>query len=312
MIIAITGATGFIGRILVDNCLALGHEVRVLTRKFNHGFSTKVLIFNSDLLDAPEKLAPFLSNVDVLYHCAAEIRNEELMRKVNVEGTANLIEAAKGKVKHWVQLSSTGVYGPVFRGVIDENSQLKPANAYEVSKVESDLLVLAASEKQIFTISIVRPSNVFGPTMINRSLFQLIKTIEKGQFFFIGPKGANANYVHVTNVIDVLLKAGTHPNAIGSTYNISDYLPLDKFVDIIACQLKVKAPKLRIPLFIMNFIGLIGDYIPKSPIKSSRVNALTNRVTYTNQKVETQLGYRTITSVEEGIVELVRAFRKQI
>ena len=56
----------------------------------------------------------------------------------------------------------------------------------EKTKAESDQLVMNAARKGTFTYSILRPSNVFGPTMTNQSLFQMIEMISKGLFFFIG------------------------------------------------------------------------------------------------------------------------------
>ncbi len=190
MRIAITGATGFIGGHLVRKHIELGDEVRILTRKKSEqlSFPAGVEIIHADLLDASQKLNMFLTGVDVLYHCAAEIKDEERMHRVNVEGTANLIAAAKGKIGHWVQLSSTGVYGALDDELVDEHFKPHPRNNYEKTKLEADALVLEAARKGDFTFTILRPSNVFGPDMTNQSLFQLVKAVDKGLFFSSDPK----------------------------------------------------------------------------------------------------------------------------
>lgn len=310
MIIAITGATGFIGKRLVNHHLALGDEVRILTRKRNLKQLPGVAIYIGSLLDDKITLKEFSNGVDILYHCAAEIKNADLMYQVNVLGTTNLLEAAKGGIKHWVQLSSTGVYGPVFNGVVDEQRIPKPNNVYETSKLEADRLVVEAGEKKWFTYSIVRPSNVFGPDMSNQSLFQLIKAVDNGRYFYIGKAGSNANYVSVENVVEVLYLAATKKVAIGNIYNISDHLKLEEFIGAIAKFLNKPEPSLRLPLFIMKFFGFFGDFIPKSPITSSRVRALTNKVVYSNQFVVQNLGFKSKVGILDALSELVEAYKK--
>ena len=75
MKIAITGASGFIGKLLVDKLLSEGNEVNVLTRKSNKFIDNRVSVFEGDLNDI-EVLREFVLGVDVIYHCAAEIKNE--------------------------------------------------------------------------------------------------------------------------------------------------------------------------------------------------------------------------------------------
>jgi nucleoside-diphosphate-sugar epimerase len=309
MVVAITGATGFIGKHLVRMHLALGDEVRILTRKTKTDFPPAVRIFNHGLLDGKQFLADFLDGADVLYHCAAEIKDASKMQEVNVEGTKNLIDAAKGKIKHWVQLSSTGVYGPVFSGIVSEKSLPNPNNAYEVSKYESDLLVIAAGAENLFTYAILRPSNVFGADMSNQSLFQLVKTVDRQLYFFIGKPGANANYVPVENVAHAMILLANDPRAKGKIFNISDLLPLERFIGIIAETLNKPMPKLRIPLTLMNFFGRLGDLLPKSPITTGRVKALTSKVTYDNSFLEKELDYAPIVNVEDSLRKLVQKYQ---
>lgn len=313
MKIAITGATGFIGKHLVLKHLEKGDEVQILSRKEieDLDFPKSVKVFNHNLLDDEKLLEPFVNNVDILYHCAAEIKDDQAMYDVNVGGTKNLIAAAKGKVKHWVQLSSTGVYGPVFTGVVDEKYPLNPINTYEKSKVESDKLVIEAGANNLFTYSILRPSNVFGADMRNQSLFQLVKAVDKGMFFFIGPKGANANYVTVENVVDALVKVGTDKKAQGKIYNVSDVTDLESFIQVIAKALNKPVPKTRLPLFLMRGLGMAGNVIPKIPLTTGRVDALTNRVVYINDLIEKELNYVSVKSIKDGMEDLVAAYKRK-
>ncbi|MCR9183344.1 MAG: NAD-dependent epimerase/dehydratase family protein [Flavobacteriaceae bacterium] len=307
MEIGITGASGFIGNLLVKKHLKLGDKVHVLSRK-NESNIKGVRFHSGNLLDI-KSLDSFVENIDVLYHCAAEIKDESKMQSVNVEGTKNLISKSSGKIRHWVQLSSVGVYGPIYSGVVTEDYPYNPMNEYERTKLESDLLVLEASKNNIFTTSIIRPSNVFGSDMRNTSLFELIKSIDKGYYFFIGNKGASANYVTVDNVVEALYLAAINPNAINQIYNISSWCTIEDYIGIIAEQLKKPAPKLRIPIKPITFIAKITSIIPKNPLTLSRLNALTNRSVYSIKKIENELNYIPVKTIEQGIADIIKQYK---
>jgi nucleoside-diphosphate-sugar epimerase len=310
MKVAITGATGFIGKLLVEKHLGLGDEVNILSRrkKSDVAFHDKVNYFFGDLSDV-NSLHNFVKNVDVLYHCAAEIRDESKMKLINVEGTKNLIKAASGNINHWVQLSSVGVYGPIYSGVVNETQPYNPINEYEITKLKSDLLVLEASEKAAFTYTFIRPTIVFGSEMRNISLFQLIKTIQKGYYFFVGQEGASANYVPVENVIEALYLSGTKPKAINKIYNISSWITIEKFIGAIAEEFNKTNPKFRFPIAPIKFAAKIFSFIPKNPLTVARVNALSNRTIYSISKIENELGYKPVANVEDSIRKLVKFYK---
>ena len=308
MKIGITGANGFIGGLLVKKHLEAGDEVHILSRKKPNNDSS-VTTHLGDLRDI-ESLKLFLNNVDLLYHCAAEIKDDSKMREINVEGTRNLIEAASNKIKHWVHLSSVGVYGPISSGTISEDHPYNPINEYERTKLEADLLVIEGAKKNNFSYTIIRPSIVFGEKMNNQSLFKLIEVINRGYYFFLGTKGASANYVSVENVIEALYLAGTNPKAINNTYIISDWTTIEDFITTISNTLSKKSPKLRLPSGPILFLAKITSFIPKNPLTTSRLNALTNRTVYSNEKIEKELGYKPKNSLQNGIENLVKYYKK--
>jgi len=306
-VVAITGGTGFIGRHLLARHVALGDRVRYLTRKKPLESIPGAEIFIGDL-SASETLRGFVQGADVLYHCAAELRDASAMEKTNVTGTTNLLRAATGEIGRWVQLSSTGIYGAVRHGEVREDAEIRPGNAYERSKAAADALVLAAAEK--LSCVLLRPSNVYGADMPNQSLFQLIRMIDKGLFFFIGPRGATANYVHVENVVDALLACAhaTLP-ANGRAYIVSDHRPLEAFADIIAEHLGKPTPRMRLPELPVRALAAACGWLPGVPLKTSRIDALTNRTVYCTDRIEAELGFSNLVSMEAGLAELVRVWK---
>ncbi len=306
IIVAITGGTGFIGRQLVMYHLEQGDEVRVLSRRSieESGLPDSVKWYCGDLGNSGD-LQSFVDKADILYHCAGEIKDATKMKALHVDGTARLINMATGRIGRWVQLSSTGAYGQHREGIVTEETSLNPKGEYEVTKVQADNLVINAANQGAFNYVILRPSIVYGETMSNRSLFSLIALIQRGWFFFIGQPNASANYIHVDNVVNALLLCGSVAHVKGQVYNLSDYRSLEDFVKIIANALRCKIPHLRIPeLPVRVLIKLLG-WIPGMPLTDSRINALTNYTIYENTKIEQELGYQHVISMEDGVAKLV-------
>lgn len=314
MRIAITGATGFIGHMLANKLAENGHSVRILTRKngFERSFHPKISIFEGDLLETNGVLKKFTQDIDILYHCAAEINNKALMWVVNVNGTENLIQAASGQVKHWIQLSSTGVYGNPLTGIIDEESPTNPQNEYEISKLEADRLVMEAGEIGLFKYTIIRPSNVFGQNMRNQSIFQLIYSIQKGRFRYIGKRGASANYIPVGNVIEALMLLAQNKKAFNQLFILSDWCTIEAFVTAIAKELKVGIPLFRLPKFPLKFVAYIVRLpFPNFPLTPSRIDALTTRCKYNCEKITNLIGYQSPEIIEEELKKMVVVFNKR-
>lgn len=303
MIAAVTGGTGFIGAALVSRLQASRRfsEVRVLSRR--GGEIPGAHVVPADLLDGP--LEAFVQGADLLFHCAGEVRREEAMRAVHVEGTRRLLDAARGRVGRWVQLSSVGAYGGAVReGVIEEGSPLFPQGEYEVTKTQADELVTGAGIPSV----ILRPSIVFGPGMRNRSVYQLAAAVDRGLFFFIG-RGAVANYVYVDDVADALIACGCLPGASG-VYLLSDDRPMEAFVGALAAALGKVAPRWRAPESVARLAARVMAPLPGFPLSASRVEALTRKVHYSSRRIQRELGYSFGVSIEEGLRRLVADWRR--
>lgn len=309
MKVGITGGSGFIGSLLVQKHLDLGDEVHLLSRN-GENKNKKIHLHEGDLLDL-NSLNNFVKDIEVLYHCAAEIKDESKMEALHVVGTKNLIKVASGKIKHWVQLSSVGVYGPVYQGVVKESSVYNPINIYEKTKLESDLLVLESSRLKYFTSTIIRPSNVFGVNMKNQSLYDLIKIVDKGRYFFIGKKGASANYVSAKNVVESMYLAATNSKAINQIYIISSWCTIESFIRLISLYLTKPMPKYRIPIKPIVFLAKLTSFIPRNPLKITRVYALCNRSVYSTKKIEKELNYKPISSFNDDVFELVNKYKNE-
>lgn len=309
MQIAITGATGFIGKRLVQHYENAGAVVHILSRKALLNTRKMTRVFNLDLASCdPEELLPFVDGCDIVYHCAAELHDEHKMAQVNEEGTKKLFRAARGCIGRWVQLSSVGVYGRPRFGVVDESHVPDPQNLYEKSKLAADEWLIDESAKTSMALTIVRPSIVFAHDMPNQSLFQLIQRIQRGQFFYIGSRDAQMNYLHADNVLAALVLCGHHVKAVGQTYIISDHLTIGEFVDVLADKLKCARPWLVVPEVATRALAAVFGGIPSFPLTASRIDAMTNRCIFSDKHIRNQLGFTPQITLEQGLCQLADYF----
>ena len=305
----VTGGTGFIGKSLVRELLNRGNEVSVLSR------SDHLSRFNSPILKnikcnlltaSPEELTSAMKNIDVIFHCAGQIKDESTMSALHIDATKRLALAASGKVRKWVHLSSVGVYGNLASGDITENTKLAPVGLYEESKLKSDELVFDAGERGYFEYSILRPSNVYGLEMSNQALYQVMSAVSKGIFFYIGPSGASANYIHVDNVVKALLLCESSLESNGQIFNLSDHCTLEDLIGYIANELCVEVPRLRLPAGLVRLIFESLEPLLQLPLTKNRIDALTTRAIYKNNKIIAKLGYSPQISIEKGIRDLAQ------
>ena len=147
MKILVTGGAGYIGSALVNKLIDSGHEVKViddLSNGFKENIDESANFIEGSILD-DYKLNQALDGVETVFHLAAKIRVEEgerepeLYKKVNIEGTLNLInKCVERKIKKLVFASTAAVYGDPEDYPVDEKSKVNPVNVYGASKLEID------------------------------------------------------------------------------------------------------------------------------------------------------------------------------
>jgi len=149
--VAITGATGFIGRHICASFEQLGIDYVRLTRQPECG---RDRFYDLSL----KKLSPTLfEGVDTLIHAAAYVHkdSDKLMhQKLNFEATKLLFDSAISKKLNIIFISTVGVYGQVAsKDIIDERDELKPLNVYSQAKLncEEYLEFKAKSELIMYT-----------------------------------------------------------------------------------------------------------------------------------------------------------------
>lgn len=304
----LTGASGFIGSAFLQLVLDHGWKVRVLTRKPRDWVAMDGLeIFEGDLVKTQD-WTKAVQGVDVIVHTAAEVNNQSLMVDANLKGPLRLLEAAmRARVSRWVQLSSVGAYGAVHRGVVTETWPDRPVGIYELTKADFDLALQKAALQSGTDVCILRPSNVYGPQMRNRSIYQLMSMIRKGWFTYIGNQGASANYVHVHDVVQAMYLCLTNPVAANKTYIVSAWATMESMVNALAFGLGVPSPNKRLNERLAIWLAELMRIWPGCSLTPGRVRALSNRSQYCTKKIENELGWEISVPVEKGMQELTKS-----
>ncbi|HWQ46540.1 MAG TPA: SDR family oxidoreductase [Longilinea sp.] len=171
--ILVTGATGHLGNVLVRELINRGEQVRALILPDEDLSPIKGLpveVVKGDILK-PESLIPAMKDIDLVYHMAALVTimpgKEELLREINVQGTKNVLAAAKkAGVRRLVYTSSIHALARPPKGEpITENVQFdtnNPAGFYDQTKAEASVAVQEAVREGMDAV-IVCPTGVIGP-----------------------------------------------------------------------------------------------------------------------------------------------------
>ena len=173
----------------------------------------------------------------MIYHLAAVYREvkhpDDYYRKVNVEGTRNVLEAAErlGAIR-FVHCSTVGVHGNVKQIPADESAPFAPGDIYQATKLEAETLVRERARAG-FPAVIVRPAPIYGPG--DRRFLKLFKTIARGTFRMIGSGDIYYHMTYVSDLVRGIILCGEHPNAIGQTFIIAGrrYRTLNEIVKIV-------------------------------------------------------------------------------
>ncbi len=305
--VLVTGASGYIGRNLLNRLIELNCQVSVITRnkeRFNSVHDGLGLI-EYDLGDINQPILD-VSGFDVIFNCAGELKDPSKMQGLHVDGTMRLLKSLRGSKTRWVQLSSVGVYGQNVTGVVEEDYPFNPIGSYEVTKAEADIEVKKYCIQRSIPFSILRPSNVFSPDMTNKSLEKWIGLINSRCFFQSNKKDkVISNYVYIGNVVDALILCGFHARTVNEDFIISDSMDQYDFVTVICNALGVSPRKQRYSYALALYVSRIVSFICGNSAIERKIRALNTSVEYSTIKLYRHTGYVNRVKLDDGIYDYV-------
>lgn len=241
----VTGASGFIGKVL---CRALKNQnlfVRALFRKTVSGPWDEVIEYDFEHLKTQSLPNDLMQGIDTVFHLAGiahSFASSEKYNLVNIEATRALLSlGAKSNIKKFIFFSST--------------KAIHPEDDYGRSKNTAELLILDFGRKYNIHVTILRPSLVYGPG-VKGNLAALIKAIKKG---ILPPLPENKNQrsmVSVDDLVSAALLVAEKAETNGKIYTVTDGIPYStrELIDGIRKALHFPPIKRALPIWFIRFV----------------------------------------------------------
>jgi len=261
--ILVSGASGFIGLMLIKDLLAQGHNVYGLVRKNINYFNDKN--YKNILIDDISKKINFKNsiNIDYFYHLAAKTHsiknNVNEYFRVNVLGLKNILGySSKLKIKKIIMLSSIKVNGEGFLTndeVYSSKSKVSPIDTYGKSKLEAENVLKQFCNLNKVNFVILRPPLVYGAG-VKGNLSLLMNYIDKNIPMPIVKTKNLRSLISLTNLVDALILVGLNDKIVNKTYLIADDIPIkvEELYRNIAIAMNKQIFLIKLPSIILKIL----------------------------------------------------------
>ncbi len=306
--VLVTGASGRIGRRLVEVLAAAGVAVRAMSRRGDGDIPAGAHLYVADLLQA-QSLEAAVDGVATLFHLASyappatdlQPENHPLHQAVTVTGTRNLLDrASTAAVASLVFTSSTRV--------VDGSKSL-----YAQSKIEAEKLVLASADTM--KTAVLRLPPVYGFAR-QGSIAQMLAAIDAGRLPPLPDFGDRRSLVHVDDVVQGLLLAALSPVSAGKTYTVTDLQQYStrQIYELICRALGREPPSRAVPQWLLGLGAGAGSLLEtitgrKMPLNRDKLNSLRRSACFDAQEIVQDLEFSPLYTLEGALPEIVRRYR---
>ena len=314
MNIFITGADGFIGSHLVEHLLGKKHKVVALCHYNSHGSlgwlneisnkkSRNLKIISGDINDDIFCLKN-LKNIDVLINLASLVsiphsyESPRVHFKTNIDGIMNLAHSCiKNKIKKFLHISTSEVYGTAKYTPIDELHELQPQSPYSASKISAETILRSFYYSYNLPVTILRLFNTYGPRQSVRAVIPKIisQIIKKQNKIFLGNLKPTRDFNYVLDVCGAIDKSIKNTK-IGEIYNYGSGTEisiknLSKLINIISG---------------INKRIIVDDNVIR-PTKSEVYRLLCN-----NKKFSKATNFKAKYNLKKGLKETIDWYKKNL
>ena len=288
MLTLVTGATGFIGGNLARELCRRDYQVRALVRPGSNTLTiqdTPVETVPGDILD-PESLTRAMKGCQTVFHCAAAYtywaKDPGMIHRTNVEGTANVLEAAReAQVDRVVYTSTVSTMGSPNGMLADEDTPLEPSHLvgnYKRSKYRAEQVALTMAAQGL-PVVVVNPTFPVGPWDV--------KPTPSGRMVLDFLLGRIPTYVATgMNLVDVQDVAAGHILAMekgrpGERYVLGNQnVTLKEILDMLQDLTGQPAPRWRTPLWLAIGAAYLDNLVedkllhrePRLPLEGLKVS----------------------------------------
>ncbi|MDX1470966.1 MAG: NAD-dependent epimerase/dehydratase family protein [Flavobacteriaceae bacterium] len=316
--VLVTGATGLLGSHLVFRLVSNNEKVRAVYRRaeklelvkrvFGYYSDTPETLFEkvewveANLNDLPQ-LEKVFKDIDYVYHCAAFVSFEpdkfQQLRKINIEGTANIVNLCiANNVKKLCYSSSVAALGKNLDPdkPITEETEWNPANdhsVYAITKYGAELEVWRGSQEGLDVV-IVNPGVIIGPGFWRSGgSSSLIRKVALGMSYYTE---GSTGYVDIDDVVEIMVRLVESEIKTERFILVSENLQFKNFIEQTANALGVPPPETKAGPWTLAIAWRLDWLRSKVMGKRRRISkqlakSLQTKTLFSNEKIKSVLGY---------------------
>ncbi len=328
--VVVTGATGFLGRALVESLRARGVAVRALVRPTTIAANAPGVValraagaevVPGDVRDR-NALVRTVDGATCVFHLAGQIYVPGIpdaeYETLHVEGTRHLIEACAGVPGCTVvHCSTTGVLGPTLdRPPCDEDAPVAPTNVYERTKAAGERLAIAVAREAGVPLAVARPALVYGPGDLH--LLGWFRAIARGWYRVVGSGESLLHPVYIDDVSEALVRCATHAPVSPRVFHLVGPTPvaIRDLAAAIGEALGRPLPSTRIPRAVAWTMARVLEAIPgipaaRLPLTRNRITFMTESRAYRGDRAARELGFTPRVDLATGLRATVAWYRRE-
>jgi UDP-glucose 4-epimerase len=324
--VLVTGATGFVGRHLVDDLRRDAPEIRVLVRPTHKELSalSGIEVVRGSLADRAA-VTEAVAGADTIFHLAGKahdlkqaLDDDREHQAVTVEGTRAVLDAARAAgVGRIVFASSLAVYGPGNGTPRDESDPCEPTTAYGRAKLEAERLVLSWAEQTGGRAIVLRPAMVYGPGC-KGNLPRLMRAIDRGWMLPPPETGAQRSVLHISNLVQAL-RLAADKTALSGVFICSDAATISprEMFNSLSRAMGRRVPTWSVPVGALKAAAWLGDaagalLMRRVPFDSAALDRLIGPAVFSCARLMNELDYRPQMTFERALPGLVAAYRREV
>ncbi len=297
--VLITGACGFIGSNFAECCVDEGYNVAAFDRYNSFGdlgwlnestYSDSINFILGDIRDY-DSISKALQGIDIVVHMAALIGipysyvSPQAYIRTNIEGTYNVLEAAKNNNINQIIVTSTSeTYGTAQYVPMDEKHPLVGQSPYSASKIAADQLAISYHRSFNSPVKIVRPFNTYGPRQSARAIIPTVfsQILSGSKEINLGSTSPTRDFTYVADTCNAFLEIIKTDSLFGEVVNVGmndeisvgDLVLLiqsiaDKKIEVVSKDERIRPPKSEVNRLYCDNSKLLKytDWAPKYSLK---------------------------------------------